>query len=74
MSEELEVGKVYKVFHRRKGGFTARIKSLSDDWVEMEIVEGVAEAMLDYNVKYTGETLKARQAFCTFTELEAESV
>ena len=59
----------YHVDHSRKGKFTMRVDSLNGEWVSGQIVAGTAKAMLDYNVKETGEDITVRLSHCKFTPI-----
>ncbi len=64
-----EVGKLYLVSHSRKGLFRGRLKSVSGVWATFQITEGVAEAILDHNVRYEGEEVTCRDSLCILGEL-----
>ena len=57
-----ELNKVYDITHSRKGRFFVRIESEDDEWVTGEIVSGTASALLDHNVKETGEKITMRKS------------
>ena len=63
MTHVFEEGKIYTVNHSRKGTFTIRVTHQSDEWVHGEIIQGTAQAMLDYNVKEKGEDIGLRKEF-----------
>ena len=56
--KELEIGKIYKIDHRRKGIMVIEIMSFTNDWVESLIVEGKAK----------GEKVTLRRAFIIILE------
>ena len=62
----MEVGKLYKVNHSRKGKFNLRVTSFDDTWVTGIIVDSTAKAMLDYNVKTSGDEITVRISHGTF--------
>jgi hypothetical protein len=64
---EPTVGGVYAVNHSRKGKFQMRVDRIDGEWVEGVIVSGTAQAMLDYNVRETGEDITVRTCLATFT-------
>ena len=64
----LEVGKTYLVNSQRKGTFMVRLTHCDDTWATGTIVGGTAKAMMDYNVRETGEEVTVRREFCKFTE------
>ena len=63
----MEIGKIYLVNSQRKGTFTGKLIHESDDFASFEITHGVAEAMLDYNIKGKGEEVSVRKSLCNFT-------
>lgn len=67
--KKLEVGKVYKIDHCRKGRFTCKIESVGDVWATGLITEGETRALCEYNVKETGEEVTFRISFATFQEV-----
>lgn len=66
-SQKVETGKVYKCIHSRKGTFHGRVVSQDDEWVTVEIVQGIASAILSYNVREEGEEVTCRRSLCYFT-------
>lgn len=70
-------GKIYRINHSRKGQFLGRVlKQIGqedDQWVTVEIVEGIADALLDYNVKTVGETVPIRMSLAEFELVEDKS-
>ena len=70
MMTNLTVGKTYLINHTRKGTFVGKLKSVSDngDWADIQITGGTANAMLDENIGYIGDTITCRISFCRFTE------
>lgn len=65
-----EVGKLYEIRHSRKGTFTGKLLSIDGEWADIEIVRGVARAIMDYNIKYEGEKVTIRDVHSFFTEVE----
>ncbi len=63
-----EVGKVYEVVHTRKGTFRVRMTYVRPDWASGIIVEGVADAIIPDNIRYSGEEVAMHRALCTFYE------
>lgn len=59
----MEVGKTYLVSHSRKGRFTFQVTEINEIWVTGIIVEGVADAIMEYNVKVEGEEITVRASF-----------
>lgn len=65
MTEPFEVGKTYKIDHSRKGKFSLTVTSVSETWMTGIIVEGTANAMMDYNTKEAGEEITVRRTHVT---------
>jgi len=63
---DLLVGRVYRVHHSRKGTFTMRILTVDDEWVSGELVDGIANAIVPYNVRGPGEKLTIRDSHALF--------
>jgi putative AlgH/UPF0301 family transcriptional regulator len=61
MGMNYENGQTYIVNHSRKGTFGLRVDSQDDEWLHGEVVGGVAKAIMDYNVKETGEPITVRK-------------
>lgn len=70
---QFEIGKTYKIRHTRKGVFSFRVVNQCDEWVTGTIVDGKANAMMDYNEKFEGEDITVRKSFVTIIEEPAES-
>jgi len=68
MSTEIEVGKSYSVNSSRKGRFIGIVVFFDETWADVLITSGKAGAMLYYNEKEQGETVRVRRSLCTFTE------
>ena len=66
-----QVGKTYTVKSMRKGTFTGRVKASSPTWTTLEVVAGVADAMLAHNRAYPGDEVTVRNEFATFSEVAA---
>jgi hypothetical protein len=67
-TQEFEIGKVYKIKHSRKGTFTIEVTAMDDTWVSGWIMNGTANAIMDYNVKQEGDDITLRISFCTILE------
>lgn len=67
---KVKTGKTYNVKHSRKGEFVMQITEHNEEWATGTIIEGQANAMLDYNKKYKGESLTVRISFCSFEEVK----
>ncbi len=65
-----EVGETYRVDTARKGIFSIKVTSQSDEWLDGEVVDGRAKAMLDYNVKEVGESVTLRKSFIRTATLQ----
>ena len=57
---EMGPGKTYKINHARKGRFTVKTIEIDGEWITVEIVSGVANAMMEYNVAKSGEQITLR--------------
>lgn len=71
MSEDLVVGRLYRVVHRRKGTFTAKLLSISgsakDGMAEVEIVDGEAKLISsELNNAGAGEVIRVGMDLCRF--------
>lgn len=68
---KLEVGKVYKVVHERKGTFSMRITKFNHTWVSGIIAKGKTSAPAAHpeGVHGVGEEVTERVMLCTFTEV-----
>ena len=66
------VGKLYELRHSRKGTFTVQVKSVNGEWATCTIVEGVAKAIMSYNVKYEGEEISVRDTLSYWIPLESK--
>lgn len=69
---KLEIGKVYKCDHCRKGTFGFKVTAIDDEWVTGIVASGKANALYSYNVAYKGDELTVRKSFCNFTLLEGK--
>jgi hypothetical protein len=61
-----EAGKKYDIRHSRKGTFTATVISVSDEWADCLITDGVADAILDYNRAGVGDAVTIRACHSLF--------
>ncbi len=66
------VDKLYEVRHSRKGTFKVQVNEVSGEWATCTIVEGVALAVMSYNVKYEGEQLTVRDTLSYWIPLEGK--
>ena len=64
----MEIGKLYKVNHSRKGKFNLRVTSIDGEWVTGIIIDSTAKAMLDYNVRTSGDEITIRISHAKFEE------
>lgn len=65
----VEVGKTYAVDHSRKGRFQLKVTKVNDEWVYGTVVEGVAAAQMEYNMREVGESVTLRREFASFREV-----
>lgn len=65
----LEIGKIYKIKHERKGEFIIKLLSHDDEWVTGELTDGTAKAVMNYNFKYKGEELTIRKSLVKINEI-----
>lgn len=65
------VGQHYEVRHTRKGTFLGLCTSVSGEWAEFEVVQGVAKAVMCYNVGHPGDSIDCRSGLCYLIEKEA---
>ena len=63
------VGNLYNVKHSRKGKFTMRVTGFDEEWITGIIVDSTAKAMLDYNVKTSGDEITVRRTYCNYFAL-----
>ncbi len=54
-------GQTYIINHSRKGKFALHVESQDDEWLHGYVAGGTANAMLDYNVKETGDKITVRK-------------
>ncbi len=66
----MEIGATYHINSFRKGAFTGRLVKHCDTWATFEITDGIADAILDYNIQEKGEEVTVRKTHCTFVEIE----
>jgi len=67
-----KVGEVYDIRHSRKGNFKMRVTEQCDEWLDGIIVEGVADAMMEYNKKGVGDELRLNKTLIKgHTHMEA---
>lgn len=64
-----ENGKTYIINHSRKGTFGLHVESQDDEWLYGYVAGGTAKAIMDYNVKETGERIAVRK--CLIKEPKA---
>ena len=61
-----EVGKTYTVRHSRKGTFKAIVRSVDEEWADLEVVAGRADAIMPDNRAEKGESVTVRLSMCSF--------
>lgn len=54
------VGAEYEIRHSRKGTFCGKIISVNDPFADVEITDGIAKAIMSYNVCEVGEIVSIR--------------
>lgn len=69
MTTKLKKKQLYAVKHSRKGKFNLLITEISGEWITGIIKKGTANALLDYNVKETGEEITIRECLCKFEKI-----
>jgi hypothetical protein len=62
----LSEGKQYEVRNERKGTFTMLVTKIDGEWITGTITEGVAKAMMRYNVRDVGEEITVRACHSYF--------
>lgn len=65
----VEIGKLYTVNHSRKGTFCMRVTGINGEWITGIVVDSVAKAIMEYNVKVSGDEITVRDSHCRFTPL-----
>jgi len=68
MKSKLKKGKTYNITHCRKGSFTIKVISFTEEWVTCLITEGHTNTMLPENQKFEGEEETVRISFLTKIE------
>ena len=59
----IETGKTYLITAERKGTFMMRVTEQCDTWITGVVCGGKTNAMLDYNVKESGDEVTCRASF-----------
>lgn len=62
----LSEGKQYEVRNERKGTFTMLVTKIDGEWITGTITEGVAKAIMRYNVRDVGEEITVRACLSYF--------
>ncbi len=65
-----EVGKEYEVRHSRKGTFRIRVKAIRGEWMDGEVTDGVAKAVMRYNVAEEGDPITIRDTLSYLIPIE----
>ena len=60
------VGLEYEIRHSRKGTFRGQVLAVRDCWCELLITDGVASAVMSYNVKQEDEIVTVRDCLSIF--------
>lgn len=63
--DDLEIDKIYKIIHSRKGTFTLRITEIGEEFVTGIILNGVAKN-LSREDDIIGDKITIRKEFCIF--------
>ena len=66
----IEVGKVYRVNHCRKGKFNFLVTGIHGEWIDGEIVEGEAKLMSRGGNARAGDAISFRESFASFEEIK----
>lgn len=61
------VGQEYVINHARKGKFRGKVVSVYDPFATVEVTDGVAGAMMSYNVGHAGDEIGCRNSQCRMT-------
>lgn len=62
----LEIGKEYGVANQRKGEFRMKVTKIDGEWITGIITDGVAKAIMSYNVLDEGEEVTVRACHTIF--------
>jgi len=65
MEDKMKKGKTYNVTHCRKGSFTIKVKSQTEDWVTGTLIDGKPEVLVADNQVFEGEEITLRKTFLT---------
>jgi hypothetical protein len=63
----IEVGKIYKVIHDRKGIFVLQVTSVNDEWISGIIIDGETNTVLRENKSYEGDGIQIRKSLASFS-------
>lgn len=63
------IGEKYIIKHVRKGTFKGIVLSVTDTWADVQITEGEANAILDYNVCEKDDMVAIRSSLCTMEKI-----
>lgn len=63
------IGEKYIIKHTRKGTFKGIVLSITGTWADVQITEGEANAILDYNVCEEGDIVTIRSSLCTMKKI-----
>ena len=58
-----ENGQVYIINHSRKGKFGMLVTGQDEEWLHGKVAGGQTNAIMDYNIKETGEDITVRKSF-----------
>lgn len=62
---------IVQVIHSRKGVFKGRVTRDTEEWLDIEIIEGSARYLASEDA-VPGDTVTIRKSLCTITELDNE--
>jgi len=68
-TQEIQVGKTYRVNSSRKGTFTGKVTAINGEFADILITSGRAGAMMEYNEREEGEQVTVRMSLCIFTPM-----
>lgn len=64
----IEEGKTYRLSHSRLGNAIVLVKDISDEWVDIEVVEGTLQGLGD--TWSLGDKKSVRRSHCNFSEIK----
>jgi len=67
---KLQIGRTYDVSSYRKGNFQFVLTSQNEGFATGTVVKGVADALLEYNKSYIGDSVSVRKEHSIFTLID----